>query len=988
MITRIGSGSGSVRGAFLFFCASLLAHAQVSLVRHAPTLNGTVEGSLQQLTAENVTLSGNGAVTGDLLIPGTPTVRLNGSPVFGGIITGTGSATPSNHQLTINGSARLGHLRTRTDPVAWPTVNAPPAPSGTRSVSLNGPGQNAGDFTSLRNLTLNGNAGQVVIPPGVYGDFTANGNSGFTLGIAGAVQPAAYALQRLTLNGNSELRVAGPVVLTLANGVTLNGTAGSSTYSAWLTLKIAAGNLTLNGNVVFHGYVVAPAGTVTINGNSQLIGGVAADRLVLNGAGFLKILAANEPPSVALTAPSGGATFTAPATIALQASATDGDGTVVKVEFFNGTAKLGESTVMPYRFVWNGVPVGTYAIMAKATDNLGAVTTSSTLTLSVTSALNRPPQVSLDHPQSGAVLNGPAALLLSATATDPDGTITKIEFLDGETKLGESTVPIGLSTFKLNLANGLSAGGHVLTARATDNNGARADSAGVTITVLPTLPYTVNFESLEGYRLEPLHGQQGWRVSQGAAGVISGAAFDGSQSVEMNSGATGAGVQQVFATTSSLATTFVDLWVHPVAGTDALQGTRFEFGGARISFVREGTAGRMAVFQADGFGAGTWQLAGPVVGLNGSSEAARWVRLTARLDFTAGRWDLFVDGQLAVFDLPFSYAGTPPSSLTTFSAQGVAAQASRFDFLYAGYENPLFADADWDGMDDAWERAHGLDPTVNDRNGDKDEDGLSNFREFQLGLKPDNSDTDGDGLFDGDEVAWNWGATSPNPDTIPPTVPTGLTATGIRTDRVTLNWQPATDNLRVAGYLVFRNGQPLSTAEPIRGTAYTDGGLPGGETFHYALRAFDFAGNLSPLSDPLPVRTADGDTDANGLADSWELKYFGDTGVSPNDDPDGDGKTNAEEFTAGTDPKDFFNGINPRLETLFNGGPGPDDELAMYVLRPDGSPWAAAPARFTITEGRRRLSVQKHQSPYEWAITVRADASGLAKCYLEPLPSP
>ena len=55
-------------------------------------------------------------------------------------------------------------------------------------------------------------------------------------------------------------------------------------------------------------------------------------------------------PLVTLTQPTDGATFSAPATVNLAATASDADGTVTKVEFFNGTAKLGEDTTAPYSF--------------------------------------------------------------------------------------------------------------------------------------------------------------------------------------------------------------------------------------------------------------------------------------------------------------------------------------------------------------------------------------------------------------------------------------------------------------------------------------------------------------------------------------------------------------------------------------------------------------------------------------------------------------
>ncbi|MCB1097362.1 MAG: hypothetical protein KDN22_17455, partial [Verrucomicrobiae bacterium] len=57
-------------------------------------------------------------------------------------------------------------------------------------------------------------------------------------------------------------------------------------------------------------------------------------------------------------------------------------------------------------------------------------------------------------------------------------------------------------------------------------------------------------------------------------------------------------------------------------------------------------------------------------------------------------------------------------------------------------------DSDEDGMPDAYEEAHGLDPDVDDTAGDLDGDGISNFDEFKNGTLPEETDSDGDGLDD------------------------------------------------------------------------------------------------------------------------------------------------------------------------------------------------------------------------------------------------
>jgi fibronectin type 3 domain-containing protein len=264
-----------------------LAISATALVRHAPTVNGYIDGSAQVLLGENITLNGNARITGDLLVPGLPGVQLNGHPTFGGVDDGPGGASPENYTVTLNNDALLRSLVRRIDPIAMPTVAAPPQPAGTRDVVISNPSQSPGDFATLRNLTLNSAAGQITVPPGAYGAFTANGESGFILGVAGANEPSIYNLQSLALNRTARLQIVGPVILTIAGSVTINSAAGASGHPEWLTLRVAGGGLTLNGNASFHGYVIAPAGAVTINHNSALIGGGVCDRLTINGAARL-----------------------------------------------------------------------------------------------------------------------------------------------------------------------------------------------------------------------------------------------------------------------------------------------------------------------------------------------------------------------------------------------------------------------------------------------------------------------------------------------------------------------------------------------------------------------------------------------------------------------------------------------------------------------------------------------------------------------------
>lgn len=93
--------------------------------------------------------------------------------------------------------------------------------------------------------------------------------------------------------------------------------------------------------------------------------------------------AVNVPPTVILTNPATVFTYVAPVNLTLGASATDSDGTVSKIEFYQGVTKLGEDTNSPFSLVWSNVPPGNYAVRAVATDNEGATNQSGAIAISV-----------------------------------------------------------------------------------------------------------------------------------------------------------------------------------------------------------------------------------------------------------------------------------------------------------------------------------------------------------------------------------------------------------------------------------------------------------------------------------------------------------------------------------------------------------------------------------------------------------------------------
>ncbi|HEY1172625.1 MAG TPA: putative Ig domain-containing protein, partial [Verrucomicrobiae bacterium] len=266
------------------------ARAQTNLaakVKYAPSVNGRIEGSVWQFQGEGLNFNSGAVITGGLLVPGTPGLNINGSPTFGGTITNTGSASPSGYWITLNSGSTLGNLVVRTTPGTLTSVSTPPSSSGTRSVYINSSSDSAGDFSTLKNLGLNG-GGVFYVPPGTYDTFTANSGTGFRLGVTNGTTAVVYSFQSLNLNGSADIQVVGPVEIRVKNGFSANGAMGTSAHPEWLIIKISNGGFNFNSAYTMYGHVIAPSGTVTINSGCTIAGTVEADRLTVNSNGKLQ----------------------------------------------------------------------------------------------------------------------------------------------------------------------------------------------------------------------------------------------------------------------------------------------------------------------------------------------------------------------------------------------------------------------------------------------------------------------------------------------------------------------------------------------------------------------------------------------------------------------------------------------------------------------------------------------------------------------------
>jgi hypothetical protein len=206
-------------------------------------------------------------------------------------------------------------------------------------------------------------------------------------------------------------------------------------------------------------------------------------------------LATNVPPNVSLVQPTNNQPIASEGNIPLQASATDSDGSITLVEFFQGATKIGDTAVNPYALVWSNVTAGTYTLTAAATDNDGARTTS--LPVDIVVPTNRPPTVNIFSPMADDNFSLPTNVIISASAGDIDGSVTNVKFFVDGLLIGASQAPVYSSVW-----TNPSAGIHDLTAQATDNRGARTLSVPVTVYV------TTNGGSLMGAVLSISSGEQ------------------------------------------------------------------------------------------------------------------------------------------------------------------------------------------------------------------------------------------------------------------------------------------------------------------------------------------------------------------------------------------------------------------------------------------------------------------------------------------------
>jgi hypothetical protein len=206
--------------------------------------------------------------------------------------------------------------------------------------------------------------------------------------------------------------------------------------------------------------------------------------------------------SLVIRRPADGAVFRAGQTIPIEAIAVDLLSYLGRVEFWAGDQLIGVSAPQSFRapdpgepiqhiFEWLGATPGAHALTARARRDDGTPVVSVPVHITVRPEVSQPPRIAITHPTAGAQFPLGTPIEIVAETVDPDGYVPLVAFFADGRKIGERRIvfirppdPGQPQTFTF-VWRWPMPGPHVLTARATDDDGDAAWSAPVEIRVTP-----------------------------------------------------------------------------------------------------------------------------------------------------------------------------------------------------------------------------------------------------------------------------------------------------------------------------------------------------------------------------------------------------------------------------------------------------------------------------------------------------------------------
>ena len=562
-------------------------------------------------------------------------------------------------------------------------------------------------------------------------------------------------------------------------------------------------------------------------------------------------LPGNVAPTISITTPTNGATFAAPATVNLTASAADSDGAVTKVDFYSGAALLGTATSAPYGYSWANVAAGSYNLSAKATDNSGAVTSSSPVAVTVTGSGSLPGGWS--HQDIGAVgVAGDASQVggtytVKGSGVDIWGAADSFHYaylpLTGDGSITahvagqQNTDPWALAglmireTLAANSRHALAAltpgNGFAFTRRTTVGGTSSYTSGGAgTVTGGAWLRVTRAGNLLTGYK--STNGTTWTSVGSVTMSSLASSVYVGL--------AVASHVNSVLATdTFDHVTTTSTGDVTPPVISGVGNGTPDQQGVSITWTTNEPADSQVDYGTSSSYGSSTSRdtsLVTTHTQLLAALNAGTTYHYRVRSTDASGNPALSSDFTFTTSSASDTLAPTIPTGLT------------------ASAVSPTEIDVSWTAASDDV----GVTKYVLQRDGATIAQ-PTGTRYADTTVAPATSHTYTVAAVDGagnssapsDPAA----ATTPA-DTSAPTVPAGLTAVAVSSTQVNLSWTGASDNVGVTRYNILRFGTQIGTAT---GTTYSDTTTNPGTAYSYTVTAQDAAGNVSTPSNTASVST-------------------------------------------------------------------------------------------------------------------------------------
>ncbi len=186
----------------------------------------------------------------------------------------------------------------------------------------------------------------------------------------GGASPSPALTTIVVTPANTTVLAGATQSLTATGNYSDGSTQNLTSLAAWSSAQSAVVTVNASGLVT-----AVSAGTTTLSATLTGITGSSTLTVVVTPPA--------NPPTIALTSPTNGASYTSPATVNLASSITANGHSITKVQFFNGSVLLGEDTTAPYDIAWNNVIMGNYALKARAVYDSGSTVDSASINIVV-----------------------------------------------------------------------------------------------------------------------------------------------------------------------------------------------------------------------------------------------------------------------------------------------------------------------------------------------------------------------------------------------------------------------------------------------------------------------------------------------------------------------------------------------------------------------------------------------------------------------------